>query len=236
MLQQTQEKQSSDNYSPIMLLKENTDVLSVEQSKSNLENMFLPFGFISNNKSKDNCEPFYFYVKGERFIKFLEPWYIVHFATRNTIRVLEGDEYTERFYNPVLQKEKQTKEDYEASKVLFEELLKDADRPPYQMGYTHLVYIKGEYTGFISIEAFNTMQSYWYLILKECQLEQKKVVKVNEICHKNNLKKSKITKNFYLSHFKFKNWEIEDINEEFKKEMFEAYKIQEKGITNFFIK
>lgn len=150
---------------------------------------YLPYIYIEQ-KEKENLYKAVMVVNSAP-IPLNEPYIIIPITARKVLRKLEGNQYTERYYQGG------------KTDIQFTANLKN---PSCKEGIVFIVAVINESGAIVAkIEACGAMQAYWSVPLALGKIQKGIAIKINEINHAGNTKQGK--NGTYLSAYKFKNFE-----------------------------
>jgi len=141
----------------------------------------------------------------------------IHLCTRESVRKKDGEGYVDRVIKPI-------RNSFE-KKELWRKAVENVElNKSYSKGFTHLVTIKaGENWYLATIEAYNTLETYYLNLLKAGEASKNRKSIVGITSHKCNQKVSKNGHNYYVS-YKFTQFKSELLTKQDYQEIGLAYK------------
>lgn len=232
----TIKKQEENQITKITNLQ-GVDITSIPKPERN----FLPYSFMSDDKTAlEGVKAWHFCISGDAGIAMMmADWYICHLCTRRATRELIGKEYKNRHYQllPGVENEENKYTEIEKSYAdLDEDQQKNSE---VRFGYVSLcaasrISKKGElFTSIFSHESFGAGENYIIQLLQEAEIQKNTMVKVEITNHSENLKVSR--KGFsYLAAWKFSQWQSEEMSNNMRKSIENAWSNQT-GEINYWI-
>lgn len=220
-----------------------TGGLDLAKRKEAMDERFepmLPFLYLSNNRT-EGVAPWKLCKWEDGETEEIEaPYILCHILSRKMVRRLEGGQYKERAFAPILQDEKgqmigETVGKFEEVAKLLESIDEGAQVSSGGWSYaiSHLVVlVQGERCTFATLEAGGSLEDYFTELLLSASLKENQGGKVTISSHEKNLKTSK--KGFeYLASWKFKQWEQVDLSQGQVERIYRKHDEQKKLIENY---